>query len=135
MSNVDFTKAVLPVNPLQISRAARIALLNAEFEKACAAVTAGWPEDEIKTWTVQNDEARQWTAAAAEDKPATPLLTAMYQNRVSLGWTEPFEALVLRVIDNSDKYTAAIARLIAVRHVAERKITEATDPSAVTWSF
>lgn len=113
----------------------RRVLLNEDFAIAMAALHTGWPDYEIQTWTVQADEAKQWIAAAATEKPATPFLTSLHAQRVDMGWDEPFEDLVQRVIENTNAYTAATASLIAKRHVAERAINGAEDPSQVSWDF
>lgn len=109
--------------------------LNCDFNEAMAAVHAGWPEYEVQTWTVQNEEARKWLASSAEDKPYTPLLSGMHSVRTTLGWVEPFEDFVGRVIRNSDQYTATVAALLAIRHISERAIEQADDPESIEWSF
>lgn len=109
--------------------------LNADFNEAMAAVHAGWPDYEVQTWTVQNDEARAWLAAPADAKPSTPLLSGVHNTRTALSWSEPFEDFVGRVINNSNQYTAVVAALLAVRHVSERAIDQAEDPASVKWSF
>lgn len=113
----------------------RLALLNEDYQRAMAGLQSGWPDYEIKTWTIQADEAKQWVAADADTKPLTPFLTQLWTERQALGWTEPFGDLVARVIANNDGYTTMVARFTAVRHVAERNIGQAADPSTVTWSF
>lgn len=109
--------------------------LNSDFADTMAKLHEGWPDYEIQTWTVQNDEAREWMVAPADSKPTTPLLSGMHATRTALGWPEPFEDFVGRVIKNSDRYTAAVAALLAVRHVSERAIEQAEDPTSVEWSF
>lgn len=132
---IDFSQAVSKEQKSYELRNAVKSRLNAEFATAMAALHQGWPDYEIQTWTVQNDEARAWVAASEDDKPTTPFLTSLHDRRVQLGWEEPFADLVARVIANGDAYTAATSSLIAIRHVAERAISVAEDPSSVTWSF
>lgn len=113
----------------------RLAQLNEDYQRAMAGLQSGWPDYEIKTWTIQAEEAKQWVAADADTKPLTPFLTQLWTERQNLGWTEPFADLVARVIANNDGYTTMVARYTAIRHVAERNIGLATDPATVTWSF
>lgn len=113
----------------------RLALLNDDYQKAMASLQAGWPDYEIKTWTVQADEAKQWMAAEEGGKPATPFLTQLWTDRQALAWEEPFSDLIARVIANNNGYTTMVAKYTAVRHVAERNIGMADDPATITWSF
>lgn len=112
-----------------------IARLNRDFNAAMTVLQGNWPDYEIQTWTVQASEAKRWWAANEGDKPSTPFLTQLYQDRVALGWIEEFADLIDRVMANDRLYTQATAGLIAVRHVAERKLNQAADPSLVEWSF
>jgi hypothetical protein len=118
-----------------VTKAEAIAALNADFEAAGTRATAGWPEFEIQTWSIQAEEARQWTAAATADKPPTPFLTQLWTDRKALGWTEEFSALVARVISNNAAYVLATANLLAIRHSAERDINAVSEPASVTWAF
>lgn len=122
------------LNP-PITKAKRLEQLNTDFTAAMTTLQGTWPTMEIQTWTLQAEEAKQWTAADTADKPLTPFLTSLYEKRVALGWSEPFADFVARVLVNSVTYTTASANYLAIRHVAERAINAATDPSTVTWSF
>ncbi|MEQ9725189.1 hypothetical protein ABRP29_06065 [Pseudomonas sp. WHRI 8822A] len=117
------------------SKAAAILRLNDDFTIAMAALHEGWPDYEIQTWTVQAEEARQWTAATPDAKPAVPFLSSLHAQREAMGWNGTLADLVSRVLDNADAYTAATASLIGRRHVAERAIEGAEDPARVTWDF
>lgn len=117
------------------NRAAVVDRLNFDFEAAATRATLGWPEFEMQTWTIQTDEARQWTAAAPADKPLTPFLTQLWTDRASRGWSEDFSALVARVLSNNASFVLATANLLAIRHSAERDISAASNPTLVTWSF
>ncbi|CAI3787520.1 hypothetical protein AHFPHNDE_01184 [Pseudomonas sp. MM227] len=136
------TKALIRMTSAQsaaaqpkVTAGERMALLNDDYQRAMAGLQSGWPDYEIKTWTIQAEEAKQWVAADVDTKPSTPFLTQLWTERQNLGWTEPFADLVSRVIANNDGYTTMVARYTAVRHVAERNIGLATDPATVTWSF
>lgn len=109
--------------------------LNDDFEAAMADLQKPWPDAEAQTWTFQAEEARQWIAAPADAKPATPFLSSLHAQREALGWEGALEDLVKRVIHNTTVYTAATASLIGRRHVAEAAIEAAEDPSTVTWDF
>ncbi|OLU15318.1 hypothetical protein BVH01_15985 [Pseudomonas sp. PA1(2017)] len=100
-----------------------------------AALHDGWPDYEIQTWTVQAEEARQWMAAKADVKPVVPFLSNLHAQREAMGWEGTLEELVERVIQNTNAYTAATASLIGRRHVAERAIDAADDPSSIAWDF
>lgn len=117
------------------AKADRKAELNSDFAIAMAALHDGWPDYEIQTWTVQAEEARQWVAARADAKPPVPFLSSLHAQREAMGWEGTLEDLVERVIQNTNAYTAATASLIGRRHVAERAIEAADDPSSITWDF
>ncbi|SDG85650.1 hypothetical protein SAMN05216588_101203 [Pseudomonas flavescens] len=109
--------------------------LNADFAIAMAALHEGWPDYEIQTWTVQAEEARQWTAAPPDAKPSVPFLSSLHAQREAMGWDGTLADLVERVIENTNAYTAATASLIGRRHVAERAIDGAEDPASIIWDF
>lgn len=121
-----------PVDVLVTDAKAR---LNDDFDRAMAGLHTGWPDYETQTWTVQAEEAKQWTAAPDDAKPSVPFLAALHAQREAMGWVGTLGDLVDSVMKNTIAYTAATATLIARRHVAERAIDEAEDPSSVTWSF
>ncbi len=109
--------------------------LNEDFNRAMVGLHNGWPDYEIQTWTVQAEEAKSWLSASEHNKPEIPFLTNLHEKRKALGWEGTLEDLVNRVMQNTIAYTTATASLIARRHVAEKQIEEAEDPSTVTWDF
>jgi len=117
------------------TKAQAIKRLNDDFAAAMAALHDGWPDYEIQTWTVQAEEARQWMAAKPDAKPVVPFLSSLHAQREAMGWEGTLEELVERVIQNTNAYTAATASLIGRRHVAERAIDAADDPSSIAWEF
>lgn len=117
------------------SKAAAVKKLNDDFAAAMAALHEGWPDYEIQTWTVQAEEARQWMAAPPDAKPSVPFLSSLHAQREAMGWEGTLADLVERVIENTNAYTAATASLIGRRHVAERAIEAAEDPSSIAWDF
>lgn len=133
--NIDKSLLVTSVSKVTLSRTDALNRLNSDFTKAMANLQSGWPDYEVKTWDIQSEEAKQWTAASADDKPMTPFLTQLFNQRAALGWVEPFADLVSRIMANTQNYTLATANYIAIRHVAERDINAASDPSKVQWSF
>lgn len=122
------------LNP-PVTKSEIVAKLNLEFSTAMADLQKPWPDAEAQTWTFQAEEARQWIAAPADAKPATPFLSSLHAQRDALGWEGTLEDLVKRVIHNTTVYTAATASLIGRRHVAEAAIEAAEDPASVTWDF
>ncbi|SOD42342.1 hypothetical protein [Nitrosovibrio sp. Nv4] len=49
--------------------AAALARINAAYEGAVASMTAGYPEDEVRSWTKQETEAREWLKDPATATP------------------------------------------------------------------
>lgn len=109
--------------------------LNADFNEAMADLQKPWPDAEAQTWTVQAEEAKQWTMAPDDDKPPVPFLTSLHAQREAMGWEGTLGDLVDRVMKNTEAYTAAAASLIGRRHVAEAAIQSAEDPTLVKWDF
>lgn len=123
------------VTPVYLSKQAAKTNLNDDFNEAMATLHEGWPDYEVQTWTVQAEEAKSWLSVPEDNKPEIPFLTNLHEQRKSLGWEGSLEDLVNRVMQNTIAYTAATASLIARRHVAEKQIEDAEDPSTVTWDF
>ncbi|MBV2182343.1 MAG: hypothetical protein KUL86_14080 [Castellaniella sp.] len=63
-----------PEPTLEEAQAAQLVLINASFEQAAQALTAGYPEAERLTWTIQQSEALAW---AADNAVATPYLDGL----------------------------------------------------------
>lgn len=120
---------------LDKAKASAISKLNSDFSSAMASLQSGWPDYEVKTWDIQAEEAKRWSEAPEDNKPSTPFLTQLSTQRAALGWDEPFEDLVSRIVSNTYNYTMATAAFIAIRHVAERDINSSEDPSELTWKF
>lgn len=131
-SKIDLSRLAFD---LDTSKAECKAKLNSDFAIAMAALHKGWPDYEIQTWTVQAEEARQWMAAQPDARPLVPFLSSLHAQREAMGWEGTLEELVERVIQNTDAYTTATASLIGRRHVVERAIEAAEDPSSITWDF
>lgn len=124
-----------PLKTLEEQRQERKQELSRDYSAAMARLQTGWPTYEVLTWPTQAEEAKAWNVAPDDAKPATPFLTALYETRQSLGLDEPFAGLVGRVTANDKGYTAAVAALTGIRHVAEKNIEASNDPASVSWSF
>ncbi|WP_208825608.1 hypothetical protein [Pseudomonas luteola] len=127
--------AETPAPSLDELKAMRKVELNQDYSAAMARLQIGWPTYEILTWPTQAEEAKAWNAAPDDAKPATPFLTALYETRSGLGLDESFADLIGRVTANDKGYTAAVATLTGIRHVAEKNIEASDDPASVSWSF
>lgn len=74
-------------------RLQKLAFINSAFEAAASALTAGYPESERLTWTVQMQEALAW---AADRQSATPYLDGLAAAR-GIGSTEMREKTLEQV--------------------------------------
>lgn len=101
-------------NPWPAEKSAKFAEIDADFESAVAALTAGWPQHEIQTWSKQEAEARALTANA--DAP-TPMLSTIAATR---GITAA--ELAQRVIRDADAFTNASAYYVGLRHKARQLV-------------
>lgn len=95
-----------PPTPAQLIAAAH-ARINAAYQSAVNAVTAGYPADEISSWPKQESEARAWLAG---NTAATPWLDSASTAR---GITKA--DLVTRIMDNVSLFTAAHGQLTGKR--------------------
>lgn len=67
-----------PEPTLEEVQAAQLAQINADFEAAAQALTAGYPEGERLTWPIQQAEALAW---AADNNAPTPYLDGLADAR------------------------------------------------------
>jgi hypothetical protein len=87
---------------------------NIEYEKQVAILVDGTPAGEIKTWTKQETEARQYLV---DNTISTPLIDAMSQARgVSKEW------LVAKIIQKADLYAQEVGRLTGLRQKKEDEL-------------
>lgn len=113
---------------LNAAKAAKLTEINAECQKAVAALAADYPDSEVQSWPQQVKEA---TALAADAGADAPLLTAIATARGL-----PVAELASRVLDKMNAYAAASGVLIGRRHAAEDAIGTAAsleDLSAISW--
>ncbi len=113
---------------LNAAKSAKLTEINAEFQKAVAALAADYPDSEVQSWPQQVKEA---TALAADAGADAPLLTAIATARGL-----PVAELASRVLDKMNAYAAASGVLIGRRQAAEDAIGAAAsleDLSAISW--
>lgn len=108
------------------------AALIADCEKAIATIRAGYPENEVLSWSKQEAEAR---ALVADSNAATPLLDALAGER-GIAKAE----LAARVIAKADTFAALSGALIGQRQRLEDQLdalpVDATPEqvAAIVWS-
>ncbi len=91
------------------------ARINAAYQAAVDVMTAGYPEDEIKSWPKQEQEARAWLASPSE--AVTPWIDAAAAAR---GITKG--DLVAKIIDNANIFTVAHGALTGKRQALRDQI-------------
>lgn len=101
-------------NPWTTAKQEKLDEIDADFTVATNALTAGWPEHEIKTWSKQEAEAR---AYLADSSSFTPMLTNIANQR---GLT--VQELSTRVIQDADAFTAASGYYVGLRHKARQRV-------------
>lgn len=113
---------------LNAAKAAKLTEINAECQKAVAALAKDYPDSEVQSWPQQVKEAM---ALSADPQADAPLLTAIATARGL-----PVAELASRVLDKMNAYAAASGVLIGQRQAAEDLITAAEDLealSAISW--
>lgn len=113
-----WTAAALPPPPpdtsAQLIEAAH-ARINTAYQAAVNALTAGYPEDEIKSWPKQEIEARAWLA---DNNVATPWIDAAVVAR-GIAKSE----LVTKIIANADLFAPAHGQLTGKRQALRDQIS------------
>lgn len=113
---------------LNAAKAAKLTEINAECQKAVAALAKDCPDSEVQSWPQQVKEAM---ALSADPQADAPLLTAIATARGL-----PVAELASRVLDKMNAYASASGVLIGQRQAAEDLITAAEDLealSAISW--
>lgn len=84
-----------------------------------------YPQNEMASWNTQLTEAK---AYQADNTAATPFIDLIADERTDLGSTvaEKRAALVTRILNNDQTWTALVGKLIGLRHKKELDITNAT---------
>lgn len=122
--------AVDPLSLLSLSglKAAKLAELSGACSSRMEAIKAGYPADEVSTWSKQESEARAYTAS---NTAATPLLSALATARgIALA------DLAARVIAKADAFAAASGAIIGKRQKYEDAVNAAADAAtvaAISW--
>lgn len=112
-----------PEPTLEEAQAAQLLVINASFETAAQALTAGYPEAERLTWPIQQSEALAW---AADNAAATPYLDGLAAAR---GITpEDMRALTLAQVQ---AFQAASQQLVGTRQRLRDEINAAATVAAV----
>lgn len=117
-----------PEPTLEEAQAAQLVLINASFEAAAQALTAGYPEAERLTWPIQQAEALAW---AADENATTPYLDGLADAR---GIT-PAEMRAL-TLAQVQAFQAASQQLVGTRQRLRDEINAAAtvaDVRAVVW--
>ena len=105
------------------AKAAKLTEINAECQKAVAALAADYPDSEVQSWPQQVKEAM---ALSADPQAAAPLLTAI---ATALGL--PAAELASRVLGKMNAYAGASGARIGRRQAAEDLIDVAATPEDV----
>ena len=108
---------------LNAAKAAKLTEINAECQKAVAALAADYPDSEVQSWPQQVKEA---TALSADPQSDAPLLTAIAAARGL-----PAAELASRVMGKMNAYAGASGALIGRRQAAEDLIDVAATPEDV----
>ena len=108
---------------LNAAKAAKLTEINAECQKAVAALAADYPDSEVQSWPQQVKEA---TALSADPQADAPLLTAIATARGL-----PVAELASRVMGKMNAYAGASGALIGRRQAAEDLIDVAATPEDV----
>ena len=112
-----------PEPSLADAQAQQIAVINAAFEVAAHALTAGYPATERLTWPVQQAEAQAWAANAAAP---TPYLDGLAAAR---GITP--EEMRQLTLDQVNLFLAASQHLVGTRQRLRDEINDAETVEAV----
>ena len=108
---------------LNAAKAAKLTEINAECQKAAAALAKDYPDSEVQSWPQQVKEA---TALSADPQADAPLLTAIATARGL-----PVAELASRVLGKMNAYAGASGALIGRRQAAEDLIDVAATPEDV----
>ena len=111
--------------PLTLSdlKTAKKAEISANFEQTIQQITAGYPPNEIASWSKQEQEARAFTAVALAP---TPLIDALANTR-----GVPKDTLAARIIAKADLFAGISGQLIGKRQGLEDSIEAATSKTAL----
>ena len=119
---------VKPAPTLAELKTAKKAEISASFEQTIQQITAGYPPNEIASWSKQEQEARAFTAVPLS---ATPLIDALANTR-----GVPKATLASRIINKADFFAGISGQLIGKRQGLEDSVDAASSKTAlaaITW--
>lgn len=102
--------------------------VNSDYEKACTALTAGYPSSEIATWANQQRDAEAWEK---DSEAETPFIDAIADAR----GIDRLE-LLQKTLDNVRRFLSATAQYTGTRQRLRDEIAEASTSEevlAVQW--
>ena len=114
---------VPPALTLADLKTAKKAEISANFEQTIQQITAGYPPNEIASWSKQEQEARAFTAVALAP---TPLIDALANTR-----GVPKATLAARIIAKADLFAGISGQLIGKRQGLEDSVEAATSKTAL----
>lgn len=123
LENGNVVKKPFPAPTLAELKTAKKAEITANFERTIQQITAGYPPNEIASWSKQEQEARAFTAVALS---ATPLINALANTR-----GVPKVTLAARIIAKADLFAGISGQLIGKRQGLEDSIEAATSQTAL----
>jgi hypothetical protein len=115
-------------DPHGMDKPGAIAVINAAFNAAAGALTAGYPEAERLTWPVQQSEALAW---GADNSASTPFLDGLAAAR-GIDVAEMRQ----KTLDQVNLFMQASQQLVGMRQKCMDQISAATDGmqlDAVVW--
>ncbi|QNK70249.1 hypothetical protein [Variovorax sp. PAMC26660] len=122
------TKQWVDHRTLDVLRADQIAAIDQSFRRGAAALTAGYPEEERLTWSVQQSEALAW---GTDQASATPFLDGLARSR-------GIDPALMRekTLEAVNVFMAASQQLIGMRQRLRDAVWAAETPeqiAAVVW--
>lgn len=117
-----------PARPFEELQAEAVARLNASFQTAAAAVTAGYPDIERLTWPTQQAEVQAWFL---DNNAATPYLDGLAAER---GIDR--QDMIIKTWEQTQLFMAASQMLVGKLQRLRDLVYEAksvSDLEAVTW--
>lgn len=124
LENGAVVKKPFPEPTLSELKTAKKTELSRNFEQTIQQITAGYPPNEIASWSKQEQEARAFTAVPLS---ATPLIDAL---AVASG--VPKAALAARIIVKADLFAGISGQIIGKRQGLVTAIEATTSKAALT---
>jgi len=125
---IDYSKIITSADKFERAREAKLSQINAAFNEAASALTAGYPEAERMTWATQQAEALAWEANSAEPTPYLDGLAAARE-------IDPLE-MRQKTLAQTQLFMAASQQLVGKRQRLRDLVYEAETPEdleAIQW--